>query len=1287
MQIYTNEHGNSSCRQLKVPLPVYQTLEKHQQLRSQLVETPVADHTIYVSISVAGNNGKQQTCCVARVDACEHLDKQKDDEQQQQQYLCSVGNDIWQLLLSNGYATLEDTRTAVSLEVITPMELTEIVLGVAAASYEQALAEKGQIFEWLNDQEEKNSLYFQGRISSFKSISRGNTLDLNCLMCMPVSQGLLTKTAHPRIILVKMHDTQPGSNSDNTVPKGPLAEQWNLGAEWFILGENPTSPLGIGESDSLYNLLAADAGKDLSLLSVSDRGEEGIELDAVEMTTSIDSSKMVPDAYAGEDTDNRGYMSLEALAAAGILSGSWVAVAPVIDGKMGDSQRAMRVFGTDRMIQPGHLQTLALPPILFHNVFQTIPLSCKIRLTPLGSPPETPSPAYIKRIAALGYKDKKTVLVQQQPPLEIAKKISIARVLSPLSEKRDLECHALDALQKWLSPQKGNSQILRVVKPGDLIVVHVSVYEATIRTSVSRAYGAENAARIQQEGDNAEIDPNHIDIDPVTDLTFDSNAKDQGSRVLSSELVFYKIVSAIRFTGEYDSDSEYESDGDEDEDEDGEEYDYEYTFAGGSNNGNVRLDSSWAQWYRRVRNRGMVIWPDVTMAVQSGSVHSPVPYLPLVRYLNAQSKVGGPLVCMMTADQPAVIPYSNVLDQLLQLAKASLHPLAKTHNLTCAALVKGNPGTGKSQLVHTFADILGIHLYELSCFDILSDSEEKTAQILQMYFENTRRYTPCVLYLKHIEALTHSSNINSRPDQEDKDDELPISRVLKDCIDNLTATLRDIGYPIVLVASCSQPDKVPSSLAAAFRHELELSAPDESTRLLLLQSIAMDAGLKLGADADIAYISQQTASFVARDLSVLLKRAEVRAWKRVLANSSSSQLSTRDASLAGLAITNEDLLGALGDSRASMSDALGVPKIPNVKWDDVGGLADAKNDILDTIRLPMEQPHLFASGMSTRSGLLFYGPPGTGKTLLAKAIATECGLNFFSCKGPELISPYIGESEANVRRIFQRAREASPCVIFFDELDSLAPKRGQQGDSGGVMDRIVSQLLAELDGMSSNNSNDVADEVVENSKDNENATTSPAVQTFAIGATNRPDLLDPALLRPGRFDKLVYLGVSDTHDAQLNIIQALTRKFHLHPDLDLRQVADKCPFHYTGADFYALCSDALLKAMLRTVDMVDQKIKQWNEQVDVDVEGVVGEEGVKHPVPMTPQYYLEHIAEDSEKDALVTLGDFEQALDELIPSVSAGELVRYQELRRQFDSSMDKAKNDKSKGKGKESNV
>ncbi|KAJ2370879.1 peroxisomal assembly protein [Coemansia sp. RSA 2610] len=796
-------------------------------------------------------------------------------------------------------------------------------------------------------------------------------------------------------------------------------------------------------------------------------------------------------------------------------------------------------------------------------------------------------------------------------------------------------------------------QPLRVVKSGDLISVRVPLADAAIRASVALVAGTDAANRVR-DGDTA-VDPDVIDVNPTHDLALDCQIVGETAAhgLISSELVFFKVVLAEGFRDRRRANSLCavpSLDGDQDSDTDDEYDDMENEDDDCVVDSDLSpVDKEWALWHQQTKHGGFIIEPDITNVAQAGAEHSFVPYRSVAEYI-------------MPGNVGAAIPYADVSSQLLRLAKAALHPLTLSRNLISAVLLKGNPGTGKRTLVRQIAEQLGVHLYELSCFDILSDTEEKTAQALQMYFQNAQRYTPCILHLRFVDALAQAANA---PPGQDIPEDLPIARALKSCISNVSQAYRETGYPIIVVATSSQPDKVPTALAAVFRHEIELTVPDESTRRALLQCIAR-RGMALAADADLAYIAQQTASFVARDLAMLIKRAESRVWKR-------SHQRARDSLLSGMEITNEDLLGALGDARASMSDTLGVPKIPNVKWDDVGGLADAKKDILDTIRLPMEQPHLFASGLSTRSGLLFYGPPGTGKTLLAKAIATECGLNFFSCKGPELISPYIGESEANVRRIFQKAREASPCVIFFDELDSLAPKRGQQGDSGGVMDRIVSQLLAELDGMSGGGSGGNDDD---GPQDAEGSSAAPngvgsgasAVQVFAIGATNRPDLLDPALLRPGRFDKLVYLGVSETHEAQLNIIQALTRKFHLHSELDLRSVAEQCPFHYTGADFYALCSDALLKAMLRTVDEVDALVSAWNNGEDQHVP----ESQAHYPVPMTPQYYLDHIATDSVKQVTVTAGDFKRALDELIPSVSADELVRYQALRRQFDSTQKK---------------
>ncbi|KAJ1965749.1 peroxisomal assembly protein [Dipsacomyces acuminosporus] len=1261
----SDSNDNDELMHLLVPQAVFDSLSR---IASQRL-------SIYVSIRVQGTN----TSCIALVGKSNQSSSSKSDATPK----CQANNAVWSIIsgsIANIRSVSSDAEDSLiaDIEVIEPVELSEVVFGVSSDEYDQALQMGDKIVEYLKGQ---TRIY-----SSGQSISYNGEIKLRCLMCQPVSHGMIRQGASSsgRVIIVKNSPTLTKSlaaNDEGSFDNGVMTpdsiasdgslNQWeDLGVEWFILGNTPFGNNRDSLVSAAFNntrLLEASFGEsprsELGTIATQISGADGfgsrsdrMQLAAAELQSPVDNSKLVPGINNAEDLDNRGYMSLATLAKLGVISGSWISVARASSStsrtdktaEKAQIHRAIRVFGWDGVAEN---DTLVLPPLLFHNICASSSAASKsksasVSITPLGSPPEEPSPSYTSNELSRG--DSKL-----QPALEVAKKIVIARISSPLSERRDLESHALAALQEWLSPSsvKGNAKPLRVVKTGDLIAVRVLLADASVRTSVALAAGKDVAARLRN-GDTS-IEPDSVDIDPVNDLSMDiaasGSGKDQQSSVDANELVFYKIVKADGFKGdssaEDSDDEEYESDYDDDDDgfEDIEKLE-------------DQLDREWALWYRQVHGMGLVIQPSVTMVSQVGSVHGYAPYRSVRKYLAS----GG----MESASDD--IPYSSAMDQLFKLANASLHPLAIPRKLVCSALLKGNPGTGKRHLVRTVADRLGAHLYELSCYDVLSDTEDKTAQVLQVYFQNASRYTPCILHLRNIEALAQATN--APPGQENADD-LPISRVLKSCIEGIPRVHRETDFPILVVATSNQPDKIPTSLAAVFRHEIELPVPDEQTRLQLLQCIA-GSSLDLAPDADLTFIAQQTASFVARDLVLLFKRAENRAWKRArdsivkataseADSNSSSSLLTRNLLLSGQIITNDDLLGALGDARSSMSDTLGVPKIPNVKWDDVGGLADAKKDILDTIRLPMEQPHLFASGLSTRSGLLFYGPPGTGKTLLAKAIATECGLNFFSCKGPELISPYIGESEANVRKIFQKAREASPCVIFFDELDSLAPKRGQQGDSGGVMDRIVSQLLAELDGMSGGSDDSGSDDNEEKKESSKGAST----QVFAIGATNRPDLLDPALLRPGRFDKLVYLGVSETHDAQLNIIQALTRKFHLHPELDLQLVAEKCPFHYTGADFYALCSDALLKAMLRTVDEVDLLVKEWNEKEHQDAAS-------HYPMPMTPQYYLDHIAADNIKQVTVTMEDFERALDELIPSVSADELVRYQALRRQFDSTL-----------------
>ncbi|CAI2176539.1 4040_t:CDS:10 [Funneliformis geosporum] len=616
---------------------------------------------------------------------------------------------------------------------------------------------------------------------------------------------------------------------------------------------------------------------------------------------------------------------------------------------------------------------------------------------------------------------------------------------------------------------------------------------------------------------------------------------------------------------------------------------------------------------------GRLVDTKLTRIEQIGMVHSKVPIVK--QYFGISSNFSNSNSILTSPGTP----YAKLYD----LISSCLHPNAATLNLSCTVLLHGPRGCGKKTAVDWVADSVGVHVFEVNCFDFAGETDAKTETSLRMRLDKAVTSSPCVFLLRHIDALVRKSAVL------ETGQDPTISTILQDCFKQLLINFQNIGYPVLVVGTTGDIEEVPASIIGCFRHEIAFESPSEAARLAILEQLTSDT--PLAPDVSLSLLATQTAALVAKDLDDLVARAGLASLERVeisLKKTNQPIIKDLDIVQAGIALTATDFENALNKARASYSDSIGAPKIPNVTWDDVGGLAAVKHDILDTIQLPLEHPELFATGMKKRSGILLYGPPGTGKTLLAKAVATSCSLNFFSVKGPELLNMYVGESEANVRRVFQRARDAKPCVIFFDELDSVAPKRGEQGDSGGVMDRIVSQLLAELDGMGQGGG---------------------AADVFVIGATNRPDLLDPALLRPGRFDKLLYLGVSQDHETQLKIIQALTRKFRLHPSLDLHAVAEKCPFNYTGADFYALCSDAMLKAMSRTAEAIETKVVKINANPSTNI-----------AIPINSQYYLNHLAIPEDTLVEVNQNDFERALIELIPSVSEKELEHYKMVQMRF---------------------
>ncbi|KIJ69555.1 hypothetical protein HYDPIDRAFT_179330 [Hydnomerulius pinastri MD-312] len=550
-------------------------------------------------------------------------------------------------------------------------------------------------------------------------------------------------------------------------------------------------------------------------------------------------------------------------------------------------------------------------------------------------------------------------------------------------------------------------------------------------------------------------------------------------------------------------------------------------------------------------------------------------------------------------------------DQISQLSKALSLEESSSFDVRASVLITGARGTGKFSIAAQIAQYLRMHLVEINCFDIVSDNNVKSEGSLRARVESAISCAPCVLVVRHIDALNRSTQ-NPEPGKEPT-----MLGALQECINNAVMTS---GHQCVVVATMSESGKAPEGIS--FINEKEIKAPNEGERAYLLSRQLQEQGAALASDVSLAILAVQTAALVASNLADLVTQTRVYSMKSNVCIDGMASQANLSARL---------FEATLSKARTVFAQNIGAPSIPTVLWDDIGGLAHVKHEILDTVQLPLDHPELFQDGLKKRSGVLLYGPPGTGKTLLAKAVATSCSLNFFSVKGPELLNMYIGESEANVRKVFQRARDAKPCVIFFDELDSVAPKRGNQGDSGGVMDRIVSQLLAELDGMSMGGGG-----------------------VFVIGATNRPDLLDPALLRPGRFDRMLYLGVSETHDAQLDILQALTRKFKLHPQLDLASIAAYCPFNYTGADFYALCADAMLHALSRKVDELEEQRAQLNTHPEF------------YQHQLSPQSFIAEVAKESDLQLTVFLEDFLLALEELIPSISESELAHYASIQQNW---------------------
>merc|ERR1712196_92144 len=393
----------------------------------------------------------------------------------------------------------------------------------------------------------------------------------------------------------------------------------------------------------------------------------------------------------------------------------------------------------------------------------------------------------------------------------------------------------------------------------------------------------------------------------------------------------------------------------------------------------------------------------------------------------------------------------------------------------------------------------------------------------------------------------------------------------------------------VVIGATNRPNTIDQALRrfGRFDRELDIGVPDDNGRLEILRIHTKN--MKLGADVKLEDIAANTHGFVGADLAQLCTEAALTCIREKM-DLIDLEEETIDAEiLDSMAVTQDHFTSAQGQCNPSSLRET-VVEVPNVKWDDIGGLEEAKRNLQEMILYPIEHPEKFEKfGMQPSRGVLFYGPPGCGKTMLAKAVATECSANFVSIKGPELLTMWFGESEANVREVFDKARSSAPCVLFFDELDSIASARGSSsGDAGGAGDRVINQILTEMDGVGARK------------------------QVYIVGATNRPDILDPAITRPGRLDQLVYIPLPD-QPARVSIINATLRKAPVSPLVDRNQIADKTN-GFSGADLTEICSRAARFAVKDAIAAEENERQKMDPEHPNYIEGYETSEDFD-PVP------------------------------------------------------------------------
>jgi transitional endoplasmic reticulum ATPase len=473
-------------------------------------------------------------------------------------------------------------------------------------------------------------------------------------------------------------------------------------------------------------------------------------------------------------------------------------------------------------------------------------------------------------------------------------------------------------------------------------------------------------------------------------------------------------------------------------------------------------------------------------------------------------------------------------------------------------LLHGPPGCGKTLLARAVANESEANFFSINGPEIMSKFYGESEARLREIFQQAQQNSPSIIFIDELDAIA--------PKREEVTGEVE-RRVVAQLL-ALMDGLSGRGNVIVIGAT-NRPGALDPALRrpGRFDREIEIAVPDKTGRHEILQ--IHTRGMPLAEGVDLKKLSDMTHGYTGADVSALGRETAMKALRRYLPQINLEEERIPPSVLEKMEVTMEDFVGAYKEVTPTAMREVYI-EVPTVHWNDIGGLDGVKQELKEAVEWPLKTPEIFARlGIKPPKGILIYGPPGCGKTLLARAVATESEANFITIKGPEVFSKWVGESEKAIREVFRKARMAAPAVIFFDEIDSLVPRRGAGFSDSGVSERVISQLLTEMDGIVS-----LEDIVI-------------------IAATNRPDMVDPAVLRPGRFDRLIYTPEPD-EVSRLQIFQIYTKGMPLAKDVDVKSLSVLAK-GYSGADIEALCREAAMHALRCDVNAKEVTMKDFEE--------------------------------------------------------------------------------------------